>query len=118
MTEDMKQLARYKELYLLLTVKGEVEFDQVCEWCVGRMEEVYSDRLDLIVVFICFLNNNFSDILYIQASHHMHLIAMDKSHWSTATTYGEIALAGFKKYYGEKAMLVADLLVRYVSLYI
>ena len=48
----------------------------------------------------------------------MHLIAMDKKHWSTAATYGEIALAGFKKYYGEKAMLVADLLVRYVTLYI
>ena len=33
--DDKKQLARYKELYLLLTVKGEMEFDQVCEWCVG-----------------------------------------------------------------------------------
>ena len=67
---------------------------------------------------MCFLNNNFSDILYIQAAHHMHLIAMDKCRWSAATTYGEIALAGFKKYYGEKAMLVADLLVRLVSIYI
>ena len=38
------RLARYKELYLLLTVKGEVEFAQVCEWCVGQMEEVYSHR--------------------------------------------------------------------------
>ena len=42
--EEMKQLARYKELYLLLTVKGEMEFDQVCEWCVGQMEDVYSHR--------------------------------------------------------------------------
>jgi hypothetical protein len=68
------------------------------------------------VVFMCILNNHFSDILYIQAAHHMHLIAMDKCRWSTATTYGEIALAGFKKYYGERAMLVADLLVRLVRL--
>ena len=42
---------------------------------------------------------------------------MDNSRWSTATTYGEIALAGFKKYYGERAMLVADLLVRLVTLF-
>ena len=42
--EDRKKLARYKELYMLLTVKGEMEFDQVCEWCVGQMEDVYSNR--------------------------------------------------------------------------
>ena len=42
--EEKKQLARYKELYLLLTVKGETEFDQVCERCVGQMEDVYSAR--------------------------------------------------------------------------
>ena len=42
--DDKKQLARYKELYLLLTVKGEIEFDQVCERCVGQMEDVYSSR--------------------------------------------------------------------------
>ena len=42
--DDKKQLARYKELDLLLTVKGEMEFDQVCEWCVGQMKDVYSDR--------------------------------------------------------------------------
>ena len=41
--EDTKQLARFKKLYLLLTVKGEMEFDQVCELCVGQMEDVYSD---------------------------------------------------------------------------
>ena len=48
MKEDMKQLVRYKELYMLLTVKGEVEFDQVCEWCVEKMNVVYSDRSDLM----------------------------------------------------------------------
>ena len=42
--DDKKQLARYKELYLLLKVKGEIEFDQVCERCVGQMEDVYSNR--------------------------------------------------------------------------
>ena len=39
---------------------------------------------------------------------------MDQGRWSTATTCGEIALAGFKKYYGERAGLVAALLVRLV----
>ena len=53
-----------------------------------------------------------SDILYIQAAHHVHLLGMEQSRWTVATTYGEIALAGFKKYYGLRAMLVADLLVR------
>ena len=67
---------------------------------------------------MCFLTNTSSDILYIQAAHHMHLISMDNNRWSTAATYGEIALAGFKKYYGEWAMLVADLLVRLVGMYI
>ena len=43
-SEERKKLARYKELYMLLTVKGEMEFDPVCEWCVGQMEDVYSNR--------------------------------------------------------------------------
>ena len=42
--EARDQLDRYKELYLLLTVKGELEFDQVVELYVGQMGEVYSDR--------------------------------------------------------------------------
>ena len=42
--EERKRLARYKELYLLLTVKGEVEFNTVCEMCAGQMCDVYSDR--------------------------------------------------------------------------
>ena len=46
--DHMKQLARYKELYLLLTVKVEMEFDQVCEWCAGQMVDVYSDRWDIM----------------------------------------------------------------------
>ena len=54
----------------------------------------------------------FSDILYIQAAHHVHSLAMQKRRWGTATMYGEIALVGFRKYYGEKACLVAALLVR------
>ena len=48
MAEDMQQLTRYKELYMLLTVKGEVEFDQVCELCVVQMKEVYSNRSGLM----------------------------------------------------------------------
>ena len=39
---------------------------------------------------------------------------MDQGRWTTATTYGEIALIGYKKYYGQKAGLVAALLVWYV----
>ena len=42
----------------------------------------------------------------------MHLLGMDQGRWEIATTYGQVALAGFRKYYGEGAMLVADLLVR------
>jgi len=96
-----KQLAKYKEIYLLLTVKGEVEFDRVCSWCVGQMEDVFSA----------------SDILYIQAAHHVHSIAMDRGQWTKATTTGEIALTGFKKYYGERAALTAALLVRLATAY-
>jgi hypothetical protein len=59
MTEDMKQLARYKELYMLLTVKGEVEFDQVCEMCVVQMEDVYSDRSDLMGSFHVYFKQSF-----------------------------------------------------------
>ena len=44
----------------------------------------------------------------------MHSIAMDQGRWTTATTYGEIALTGYKKYYGQRAGLVAALLVRLV----
>ena len=44
----------------------------------------------------------------------MHSIAMDQGRWTTATTYGQIALAGYKKYYGQRAHLVAALLVRLV----
>ena len=61
---------------------------------------------------LCFSSCCCSDILYIQASHHMHLLGMDQGRWEIATTYGQVALAGFRKYYGEGAMLVADLLVR------
>ena len=44
----------------------------------------------------------------------MQSIAMDQGRWTTATTYGEIALTGYKKYYGQRAGLVAALLVRLV----
>ena len=54
----------------------------------------------------------FSDILYIQAAHHVHSLAMEQGRWNKAASSGEIALAGFKKYYGERAGLVAALLVR------
>ena len=54
----------------------------------------------------------YSDILYIQAAHHVHSLAMDQARWTAATTYGEIALTGYKKYYGERHGLVAALLVR------
>ena len=42
---------------------------------------------------------------------------MEKGSWDKATTYGEIALAGFRRYYGHRAGLVAALLVRLVTTY-
>ena len=45
--DSERQLEKYKEFHTMLTVKGEVEFDKVCEWCVTRMEGVFSDRLIL-----------------------------------------------------------------------
>ena len=63
---------------------------------------------------MCFFTLLYSDILYIQAAHHVHSLAMDQARWIAATTYGEIALTGYKKYYGERNGLVAALLVRLV----
>jgi hypothetical protein len=48
----------------------------------------------------------------------MHSIAMDLGRWTTATTYGQIALAGYNKYYGQRAHLVAALLLRLVVLFV
>lgn len=94
--EDAKQLAKYKEFYTLLTVKGDVEFDQICEWVVDRMDQVYSD----------------SDILFIKAAHHIFSIACEQSRWTKATCTGEMALAGYRLYYGPSAGLVAAVLVK------
>ena len=53
--EDKEEVARYKELYQLITEyepggegSSEMPYDDLCEWCVGEMEEVYSARYDMI----------------------------------------------------------------------
>ena len=53
--EDKEEVARYRELYQLITEyepggegSSEMPYDDLCEWCVGEMEEVYSARYDMI----------------------------------------------------------------------
>jgi len=99
--EDKKLLERYKEIYLRLTVKSDVDFDTMCEATVEEMGEVYSN----------------SDILYIKAAHHVFTLVVDQCRWSKAITTGEIALAGYTKYYGDKAGLVAAVYVRLGAAY-
>ena len=42
--EVKDQLEKYKRIYLLLTVKGEMEFDKICEWSLGQMDNLYSPK--------------------------------------------------------------------------
>jgi len=98
---DKKLLDRYKDMYLKLTVKSDVEFDVLCEDVVDKMGDVYSN----------------SDILYIKAAHHVFTLCVDQCRWSKAITTGEIALAGYMKYYGDKAGLVAAIYVRLGAAY-
>ena len=42
--EAKDQLEKYKRIYLLLTVKGEMEFDKICEWSLGQMDNLYSPK--------------------------------------------------------------------------
>lgn len=94
--EDSRLLQRYKDMYIRLTVKSDVDFDTMCEKVVEEMGDVYSN----------------SDILYIKAAHHVFTLAVDQCRWAKAITTGEIALAGYMKYYGDKAGLVAAVYVR------
>ena len=102
-TEDRRQLERYRELYRLLTeqVGGEempfqMPYDELCEWCVGEMEPVFSDR----------------DVLFVQTVHYIHTIAMQKERWEAAASYAETILPAFRLYYGHSTGVVAGLLVR------
>ena len=101
--EDRRQLERYRELYRLLTdqVAGEetsqeMAYSELCEWCVGEMEPVFSDR----------------DVLYVQTVHYVHTLAIQAERWQAAATYGETILPAFRLYYGHTTGVVAGLLVR------
>jgi len=101
--EDKEQVTRYKKLYTIITDyepggegSSEMSYDDLCEWCAGEMEDVFSSR----------------DILYVQTVHYVHTACMASRRWSAAATYGEIALTAFRRYYGHKTGVVAALLVR------
>ena len=71
-------------------------YDELCEWCVGEMEPVFSDR----------------DVLFVQTVHYIHTIAMQKERWEAAASYAETILPAFRLYYGHSTGVVAGLLVR------
>ena len=102
---DRVKLERYRELYGILTdpvsVDGEdghsqMPYDELCEWCVGEMESVFSDR----------------DVLYVQTVHYVHTLCVENKRWSAAAMYAEIILPAFRLYYGHSTGVVAGLLVR------
>ena len=53
-----------------------------------------------------------SDILYLKTVHYVHTICMTNHLWPAAVVYGEIALPGFREYYGLHSKVVGALLVR------
>ena len=102
-TEDRRQLGRYRELYRLLTeqvgseqLPAEMPYDELCEWCVGEMEPVFSDR----------------DVLYVQTVHYTHTVCIQKERWEAAASYAETILPAFRLYYGHSTGVLAGLLVR------
>ena len=101
--EDKEKVDRYRELYQLITEyepggegSSEMSYDDLCEWCVGEMEEVFSGK----------------DIVYLQALHYVHTMCMNSQRWAAAAAYGSLALPGFKQHYGPRTGVVAALLVR------
>ena len=74
----------------------EMDYSSLCEWCVGEMEPVFSDR----------------DVLYVQTVHYVHTLAVQSDRWQAAATYGETILPAFRLYYGHTTGVVAGLLVR------
>jgi len=104
---DKIKLNRYRELYKILTdpatVDGDADdglsrmpYDELCEWCVGEMEPVFSDR----------------DVIYVQTVHYVHTLCIQSSRWQAAAMYGETILPAFRLYYGHSTGVVAGLLVR------
>jgi len=100
-TEDKKQVARYRELCHLLAENepgdddgSKKVYDDLCEWCVGEMEGVFST----------------GDIMYVNTLQHVHTACINKKRWDSAIDYGETALPAVRMYYGGKAGAVASLL--------
>lgn len=96
--EDSKQVQRYKQLRHVLTEEGksDMSHDELAEWGLGEMEDIFSHR----------------DILYLQTCHYAHTVCMAGQRWQAAVQYGETVLPWFKKYYGPQAGVVAGLLAR------
>ena len=59
---------------------SQMPYDELCEWCVGEMEAVFSDR----------------DVVYVQTVHYVHTLCVQNSRWSAAAMYGEIILPAFR----------------------
>jgi len=100
--EDKIKLTRYRELYKILTDgddgsgHSQMPYEELCEWCVGEMEPVFSDR----------------DVIYVQTVHYVHTLCIQNKRWSAAAMYGETILPAFRLYYGHSTGVVAGLLVR------
>jgi len=98
--EDKKQLDKYRDHFLLLTEKGGMEmsdmsYDYLTAWCAKEMDGVFGS----------------CDILYLKTVHYVHTICMTNHLWPAAVVYGEIALPGFRQYYGQHSKVVGALLV-------
>ena len=96
--ENKSQLQKYRHLTEVLTEEGKAEmsYDELAEWALGEMEDVFSEH----------------DILHLQTCHYVHTVCMNSSRWQAAVMRGETALPWFKMYYGAKTGIVAGLLLR------
>ena len=65
-----------------------------------------------ITILVSYHTSACSDILYLKTVHYVHTICMTNHLWPAAVVYGEIALPGFRQYYGQHSKVVGALLVR------
>ena len=96
--DSNSQLQKYRHLTEVLTEEGKAEmsYDELAEWALGEMEDVFSER----------------DILHLQTCHYVHTVCMNSCRWQAAVMRGEAVLPWFKMYYGPRAGIVAGLLLR------
>ena len=96
--ESKSQLQKYRHLTEVLTEEGKAEmsYDELAEWALGEMEDVFSER----------------DIPHLQTCHYVHTVCMNSCRWQAAVMRGEAVLPWFKMYYGSRAGIVAGLLLR------